>query len=232
MSVSCPLHLFNPARSWFGKVFSGPSEISCNVTSVRFVALPMMKATCSPLLIAHVFAIRVRSRSGSGPVFYEDRTPLAICESTSVHCNLVDWASQRGKTRINDQCNLTPHAGVVLDLMMGLVERAGEPRIVSTIDAVTFVSHMKIADDLGPSRIFGDDLFSSVERPLRLEEIDCLFNIGRYEDRILTRFGYDIDLNGEHYGNPKLLQAPGKGRSLRCSPAMPKQDDLCLAPFR
>src|ERR1700749_1938130 len=82
------------------------------------------------------------------PSLLRGQNPLAICESTSVHCGLVDWASQRGKTRINDQRNLAPHAGVVLDLMMGLVERAGEPRIVSTINAVTFVSHMKIADDL------------------------------------------------------------------------------------
>jgi hypothetical protein len=100
-----------------------------------------------------------------------------MCGSTSVHCSLIDWASQRGETRINDQCNLVPHAGVVLDLMMGLVERSSEPRVVSTIDAVAFISHVKIADNLCPSRVFGDDLCSSVEWPFRLEKIDCGFNL-------------------------------------------------------
>ena len=154
-----------------------------------------------------------------------------MCGSTSVHCSLIDWAYQRGETRINDQCNLVPHAGVVLDLMMGLVERAGEPRVVSTIDALTFISHMKIADDLCPSRIFGDHLCSSVEWPFDWKKLIAASTLRRHEDRILTRFWHDIDLNREQHGNPKLLQILCKCRSLRCSPAMPKHDDLRLAPF-
>jgi hypothetical protein len=39
----------------------------------------------------------------------------------------VDRASQRGEARINEQRNLLLRAGVVLDIMLGRVERAGEP---------------------------------------------------------------------------------------------------------
>jgi len=70
--------------------------------------------------------------------------------------------------------------------MMRLVKGAREPRIVPTIDVLTFISHVTISDDLGPFRIFGHDLRSSVQWPFRLEEIDCRLDIRRYDDRLLT----------------------------------------------
>ena len=88
---------------------------------------------------------------------------------------------------------------------MRLVERAREPRVVSTIDVLIFETHMKIPEDLSTCWIFGDYLRSPVQKPLRLDEIDCRFNIRWNEDRRLTKFWHDIDLNGEQHGNSRPL---------------------------
>jgi len=127
---------------------------------------------------------------------------------------------------------LLTHASIVLDLVMRLVERPREPRIVSTINVVTFISHVKVSDDLRPSRIFGHDLRSSVQWPFRLEEIDCRFDIRRYDDGLLTGFGHDINLNGKQHGDFKTLQFFGECHSFRCPPAMAIKDNLRLLFFR
>jgi len=76
----------------------------------------------------------------------------------SMHCRLIHWAHPRGKARIDNECNLLPHAGIVLDLVMRLVKCSREPRVVPTIDVPAIISHVKISDDLCPSRIFCDHL--------------------------------------------------------------------------
>src|SRR6476469_9704001 len=105
-----------------------------------------------------------------------------------MQCRLIRWAPQRGEARINDECDVIPHPGIVLNLVMRLVERAREPGVISTIDVLIVIGHVQVPDDLCPCRIFSDDLWSPAQWPFRLEEIDCRFNVTRYPNWLLPRF--------------------------------------------
>jgi hypothetical protein len=133
--------------------------------------------------------------------------------------------------RIDQRCNLVPQVGVVLDLMMGLIERTYKPGIVVAIDGRTTIGHLEIADDRCSSRVRGDNLRAPLQRTLRLVEVNRADHVSRDHGWLLPGFGNDVQLDCKLHGNAASTQFAGKFSSLGRSPAVAIDDDSRTAFF-
>src|SRR5438270_3101679 len=88
----------------------------------------------------------------------------------------IGYRRHAWQIRINQRRNLVPHAEVILDQVMRLIQRPGVPAVVVAIYRTVFVGHSNVSKHSRLCWIEDNNLRSAMERASCLIEIYCFCN--------------------------------------------------------
>jgi hypothetical protein len=114
---------------------------------------------------------------------------------------------------------------------MGLREDAVIPRIRVARDGIRFIVEFQIANNSRACRIGSTNTWLTMEKSIRLIEIDGLGDVGGDNRVVLANLGNTIHLNGQEDGDAVFFQLLRQRHGFRGAPAHPIDNDAGIALF-